>query len=292
MPGALLDPALGALPQPPMAAQAAPAWTQRCASLKAAGLVDGSDAAAQARSAHQRLRASGWTDEALRAGALSVGFDLWRAVAVTYASAYGRYPAGAHPCGYSFAALNPDLSPRAATATERPAWFADASGIPPGAGVGIVDPRLQMPDPTLSGLQCLRALWTGTAADGVRVRAGVEEIRAGAPRAGLPVVVIHGTDDGLVPPAFSSAPYVAMARAAGRDVRYWQVRHAQHFDGFLGLPDYAARYLPLLPYVYAALDRVSAHLDGAAPLPADAVIDTVPRGPGKRLQAAHLAMPR
>ena len=29
-----------------------------------------------------------------------------------------------------------------------------------------------------------------------------------------PVVVIHGLDDGLVPPAFSSAPYVEAARAA------------------------------------------------------------------------------
>ena len=90
------------------------------------------------------------------------------------------------------------------------------------------------------------------------------ETRASAPRAGLPVVVIHGTDDGLVPLAFSSAPYVAMARAAGRDVRYWQVRNAQHFDGFLALPHMAAAYLPLLPYVYAALDRVDAHLDGKA----------------------------
>ena len=139
MPCALLDPALAPLPQPPLTAQAAPLWTQRCAALKAAGLIEGADAAAQARSAHAQLRATGWSDEALRAGALSVGFDLWRAVAVTYASTYGRYGAGEHPCGYAFAASNPDFSPRAATAAERAAWWADASGIPPGAGVGIVD---------------------------------------------------------------------------------------------------------------------------------------------------------
>jgi hydroxybutyrate-dimer hydrolase len=107
----------------------------------------------------------------------------------------------------------------------------------------------------------------------------------------LPVVVIHGTDDGLVPPAFSSTPWVARAQAAGRDVRYWQVRNAQHFDGFLALPDYGARYLPLLPYVYAALDRVSAHLDDpAARLPADAVIVPTPRGSAP-LDAGHLAIP-
>ena len=297
MPCALLDPALAPLPQPPMTAQVAPLWTSRCASLKSAGLVEGDDAVAQAHSAHAQLRASGWTDEALRAGALSVGFDVWRAVAATYASAYGRYGVGEHPCGYGYAALNADYSPRPATGAERAAWWADGSGIPPGAGVGLIDRGMPQPDPTrpdagFAGLQCLRALWTGDGADATRVRRGVAEIGAGLPRAGLPVVVVHGLDDGLIPPAFTSAPYVAQAQAAGRDVRYWQVRNAQHFDGFLGLPDYAARYLPLLPYVYAALDRVAAHLDRAAALPADAVIATRPRGTGVALDASHLAMPR
>ena len=106
------------------------------------------------------------------------------------------------------------------------------------------------------------------------------------------MVVIHGQDDGLVPPAFTSAPWVAQARAAGRDVAYWQVANAQHFDGFLVLPDYRARYVPLLPYVYAALDRVMAHLDDPAqPLPQDAAIAS--HGPGTQaLATAHLAMPR
>ena len=106
------------------------------------------------------------------------------------------------------------------------------------------------------------------------------------------MVVVHGMDDGLIPPAFTSTPYVAMAKAAGRDVRYWQVRNAQHFDGFLALPDYGARYVPLLPYVYAALDRVAAHLDDPArPLPADAVVEALPRG-ATTLEARHLAIPR
>src|SRR5690606_23692647 len=188
------------------------------------------------------------------------------------------------------AAQGADVLPRPATAAERASWWPDASGIPPGSGVGMLDAGMVPPDPTLKGLQCLRGLWTGEGADADRVRAGIAATRAAAPREGLPVVVVHGLDDGLVPVAFSSAPYVAHARAAGRDVRFWQVKNAQHFDGFLPLPDYGARYVPLLPYVYAALDRVDAHLDGA-PLPADAVVDTVPRG-AAALEASHLAIPR
>jgi hydroxybutyrate-dimer hydrolase len=143
----------------------------------------------------------------------------------------------------------------------------------------------------LQGLDCLRALWTGQGEDARRVHEGVAGTRASPPRAGLPIVVIHGLDDGLVPAAFTSTPYVAMAREAGRDVRYWQVRNAQHFDAFLGLSQIGARYVPLLPYVYRALDRVSAHLDLGEALPGDAVIEATPRSESRSLEAANLAMP-
>ncbi|GAB2618140.1 3-hydroxybutyrate oligomer hydrolase family protein [Novilysobacter erysipheiresistens] len=284
---ALLMPcALPALGIPPMPAAAA-----HCAKLAEGGLVTGSTLEEQQRSAYDTLHANGWTDEALRAGSISVAFDLWRAVAVTYASAYGRYGEGEHPCGYSFSAQDKDGAPRAATAVERVAWSADGGGIPPGAGVGIIAPAADANAP-LGELQCLRALWDGEGADAERVRAGIAEIRADLPREDLPIMVIHGLDDGLIPPAFSSAPYVAAAQAAGRDVRYWQVRNAQHFDAFLGLPAYGAQYVPLLPYVYEALDRTWAHLRDGTPLPADTVIETTSRGAGKALDASHLAMPR
>ena len=290
MPCALMH--LDGLPQPPGRAQAGAAGRLHCDALQAAGLVDGADPAARARSAFDRLRAGGWSGAAIRAGALSTGFDLWRAVAATYASAYGRFGVGEHPCGFAFAARQPDGTPRAATVAERAAWWSDASGIPPGAGVDLVETGSgTCADGALSGLQCLRALHDGSGEHARRVRAGIEATRASPPRPGLPVVIVHGRDDGLVPIDFSSAPYVAAARAAGRDVRFWQVRHVQHFDAFLGLPDYGARYLPLLPYVYAALDRVEAYLDGRGPLPTEAVIAARPRGAGVALQPDHLALP-
>ena len=291
MPCALLDLPAESLPQPPLLEPLRPFWQARCASLKAAGVIEGADTAAQARSAHDRLRAAGWSEQALIAGTASAGFDLWRAVAVTYASAYGRHGIGEHPCGFAFSAQNPDFSPRPATDAERGSWWSDASGIPPGNGVGILDPKLAPPDLTLAGLQCLRGLYTGQEPAARAVQAGIGATRALPPRAGLPVLVVHGMDDGLVPEAFSSTPYLAAARAAGRqDVRYWQVRNAQHFDAFLGFPAYGARYAPLLPYVHAALDRVWAHLEGQGSLPADAVIEARGRGTGA-VDAAQLPMP-
>lgn len=260
----------------------------RCAAAAQAGLITGADLPARQAAAYDALRASGWTDEALRGGSISVTFDLWRAIAVTYASAYGRYGAGEEPCVAGFAAVNGDGSVRALTDAERAAWWADASGIPPGAGVGI---RASKPAEPYEVLNCLRALWTGSDAHAARVKQGIAGTRAGLPRKDLPIVVVHGLDDGLVPAAFSSAPYVAQAQAAGAELRYWQVRRAQHFDAFLGLPPIGAHYLPLLPYVYRALDRVWERIESKAELPADGVVETIPRGFGKALEAKHLAMP-
>jgi hydroxybutyrate-dimer hydrolase len=251
-----------------------PAGALRCASLKAAERLGGDDAEAQAEAAHAKLKAAGWTDDAIAAGALSTGFDLWRAVAVTYASAYAGMPANAMPCGYGFAALGADGRPRAATATEQAAWWSDGSGIPPGTGIGLLDRRGGAADPTLPGLDCLRALWDDEAG---AVRAGIARTRAALPRAGLPVIVVHGADDGLVPEAFSGAAYARWADASARPVTYWRVRNAQHFDAFLGLPVLGMRYLPMLPYGYRALDAVWAHVSEGKPLPDDAEIATTPR---------------
>lgn len=270
MPCALL--ALDDLPQPPLTAQLRSLGEQRCASLHARGELAGADVAAQTRDALQQLHAAGFDDAALRGGTSSVGFDLWRAVLATYASAYGRFGPGEHPCGFRWALVDADGQPRATTAQEQATWWSEGSGIPPGNGIALLDPQRGETDPDLAGIDCLRALWEGNSEAAERVRAGVAQTRAGLPREGLPVVIVHGQDDGLIPMAFSSVPYAAMAQAAGREVVFWPVPAAQHFDAFLALPDYGARYVPLLPKVHAALDAVwtrlqdpAAHLPDAAP---------------------------
>ena len=52
-----------------------------------------------------------------------------------------------------------------------------------------------------------------------------------------------------------------------------------------------ARYLPMLPYGYAALDRAWAHLESGTTKPADAEIATTPRATGTPLTAANLNLP-
>jgi len=146
-------------------------------------------------------------------------------------------------------------------------------------------------DPTLRGLLCLRALWTGDSVEAKTLRASVAATAAQLPRKDLPVWVIHGSEDGLLPIAFNSDPYVAWLRANDREPIYWPIPHAQHFDAFLAMPGFGDRYVPLLPYGYAALDRMFAHVVSGAPLAADAAPAATSRGAGT-LDATHLALPK
>src|SRR5690606_23295280 len=100
--------------------------------------------------------------------------------------------------------------------------------------------KVNAPSAIVPGINRLgMSLWRNSSA---ALRAGVEATAAGLPRSGLPVMVVHGVDDGLIPMDFSSRPYVEAVRAAGGAIAYWQVENAQHFDAFLALPDYGARY--------------------------------------------------
>ena len=258
-----------------------PAWLLRCASLREQDKLRGDTLREQTEEAYQYLQTRGWSDQAMATAATTTAFDLWRAITVGYASSYLRRGPADMPCGFHYAAPGAGGLPGATDAVARAAWWADAAGIPPGNGVGLFGGASVSPDPTLRGDDCLRALWTGDDHDAQILHASVAATAAALPRVDLPLWVIHGASDGLLPTAFTSEPYVAWLRGHGRHPLYWKVAYAQHFDAFLALPGFGDRHVPLLPYGYAALDRLWAHLyEGAAwphELPAPA---TRPRGAG------------
>ena len=254
-----------------------PSGALRCASLAASGLLTSGDGQALAEQAWHKLQASGWSQQALIAGSVSTAFDLWRAVAVTYASSYLRAGPDTMPCGYRFDVLDAAGKPRALPANEQVSWWSDGSGIPPSNGVGIVDAKAVGKDPAYAGLRCLRALWQDQTAEAKALQRSVRKTQAGLPQAGVPVLVIHGLSDGLVPAAYTSAPYAKFAMAKRNSMRYWQVENAQHFDAFLGQPVLAAQYVPMMPYAYKGLDAMWAHIAQGLPLPTDRVFKTVPR---------------
>jgi len=288
LPCALTDPLFDAVPFARIQGHIAPMWIARGAGLRAARMLQADEPRAQAAEALARLRASGWNDAALATAASTTAFDVWRAIAVTYASAYVRAGVGDMPNGFRFSAHDSAGKPRAALPSERAAWWADASGVPPGAGVFLDEsPSGDPADPGLRGLLRLRELWTGSGTAARTLRDSVAATVARLPRQGLPIFVVHGREDGLLPIALSSDPYVDWLRANECEPLYWPIAHAQHFDAFLALPGFGDRHVPLLPYGYAALDRMWQHVvTGAALSPADTPV-AAPRGAGK-LEASRL----
>jgi len=268
-----------------------PAWPLRCASLRAQGKLSSNTATEQAEQAYQYLHTRGWTDEAMSTAASTTAFDLWRVIAAGYASSYLRRGATDMPCGFRYATIDAKGTPGAIDPAVRAAWWADGAGIPPGNGIGLLGGTSVSTDPGLIGSECLRALWTGDDHESQALHASIAATAAKLPRNDLPLWVIHGASDGLLPTAFSSEPYVAWLRQEGRAPIYWKVPHAQHFDAFLALPGFGEQYVPLLPYGYAALDRLWAHLYEGATWPTDVPTPAAqPRGAGA-LERSMLGLP-
>jgi hydroxybutyrate-dimer hydrolase len=256
------DGAPGVLPPAVMQAAA----LARCASLAAAGLLDEQhDPVAQAREARVRLHAAGWEDAPLRLAAFHAGLDLWRSLLATYTQAYTGAAIAAPQCGYTFALLDPQGAPRAASIAERAAWWADGNGIAPGMGIVVHDALAAGADPAFPALDCVRRLRAGEGQAAASLAAGIDATLATARPRAPHIHVLHGADDGLVPAAFSSRAWVEAVRASGTPgtLVYDELPNVQHFDAFLPLPAFAGRMKPLLPPAHAALDDAFARVTGA-----------------------------
>ena len=219
----------------------------RCQNLHAAGLLD----TPTPEAAREVLTASGFDDDALVFSAATVALDVWRSVLVNYASAYLGTGADDMPCGYRFDAT-------AASEADKAQWWATQNGTPPSETIQIVETREDTlaNDPHFKGLMCLHAL-----VDAPAMQAALASIQARAewPHA-VPVEIVHGQVDALIPAALSARPYVAAATANGMALNYEEIEGAQHFDAFLNALPGDDRWQPILPAGWAAMDRAWADL--------------------------------
>lgn len=271
----------------------------RCTALKTSGLISGNTTAEQAQSSMAALVAAGWQPESNDLQASHYSFATLP-IALTYANTYGRFGVEDNLCGYSYATTGaatsttpnaPVATPAAALATS----FGTGNGIPPTAGINIVNnislggPLLDaaslsvagVADYNFAGALCLRNLFAGSDANATRVKQGISEVLRSANLRGKPAIIVHGRSDTLVPVSFTSRPYFGlnkMVEGSGSKLSYIEVTNAQHFDSFLGFPGYGNRLVPLHRYFVQALDMMYANLKSGAALPASQVVRTVPRG--------------
>lgn len=272
----------------------------RCASLKAKGVLTAETLPAQADEALALLVANGWEPESAVLHASLAAFEVAGAVSVTYANALSRASVADALCGYSFAAVNPNFAVGTIDAASLAAMAATGNGVPPSSNVQLVNnlspglplrdlvsfsPSTLKQDFNVDGALCLRGLLTGSDAHSRALQQGVAETLRSGNLQRKPAIIVHGRADALIPVNHSSRPYTALnKRVEGRHSRlsYIEVTNAQHFDAFIGLPTllggYDTRYIPLHVYLNRALDAMWDHLRHGRPLPESQVLRTVPRG--------------
>lgn len=268
------------------------AWT---AALQAHGLLPGGPVDRAAREARARLVGFGMLPAGLTLGHFNVAAGLWPSLLTTYGLAYARARPDEEPFGLGFAAVDADGAPRALSTEEAALCWPDGNGVPPTAGIapvrraeggarraglgGAFDLALAFaPERLLTGGRDLPAA-PGRAAFLERVTAGQTAIAMSAAIGDRPVAMLHGRADGLIPVNHASRAYYAVHQSLGgrSGLRYYELVHGQHFDGYLGLPGFAEHYVPLQPWIGECLDRVRAALAGGPPLPPSQVLRSKPR---------------
>ncbi|MFC3107882.1 D-(-)-3-hydroxybutyrate oligomer hydrolase [Undibacterium arcticum] len=271
----------------------------RCTTLQTNGLISGSSTAELAANAMAALVAAGWQAESGDLQAAMYSFAT-PAIAMTYSNAYGRFSVADNLCGLSFGATGAATSatpnaPVAAAAAAVAGSFGTGNGVPPTAGINIINnlsvggPLLDAASFTSAGLQdydsgaalCQRELAIGSSANARRVQQGVSEALRNGNLHGKPALIVHGRSDTLIPVAFSSRPYFGVNRMVEGNtskLSYIEIENGQHFDAFLGFPGFANRYIPVHRYFIQAMDLMYANLKSGTALPPSQVVRTVPRG--------------
>jgi hydroxybutyrate-dimer hydrolase len=287
----------------------------RCASLAEIGLLakfkaDGiteTTAAERALEAQQKINDYGILEEQNWVQPTQQFFEFNEAIAVTYANAAGKFSVTDNLCGISFAGLDALMGPAPLSTAILAQLFGVFSGVPPGSGINLINNEslggaMQnrfsvnadgVQDQNLAAALCFRSLFTGKDPDGnklqgdarrhhLRVIKGLSKLPYSGRLRGIPAIVVHGRNDGVVPPNHSSRAYYGLNQIKERHrskLRYYEILNANHLDAFIPFFDgFQERFIPLHYYYDQAVSLMYDHLRNGAPLPPSQVVRTLPRG--------------
>jgi len=234
-------------------------------------------------------------------------FEFNEAIAVTYANAAGRFSVTDNLCGVSFAGIGALGTPAPLPSAGLASLFGVFSGVPPGSGIqlinndslgGALQSRFSISsdgiqDQNLAAALCYRRLFTGRDENGhllrgrefinyIRVRLGLARLRYSGRLKRVPAIIVHGRNDGVVPPNHSSRPYYGLnqlVEGKKSNLHYYEVTNANHLDAFIPFfLGFQQRYIPLHYYWDQAVSLMYDHLKNGTALPPSQVVRTVPRG--------------
>lgn len=270
----------------------------RCDALVAAGLLTDGTYEEEGTQAAQKLNDAGFLTESNKILVGYSGIDLFQSLLGTYGNAYTRSSVVDKLCNVSMAHVitgetTPGVKPNLAT------FAAVSNGIPRTSDVYLIKddsptgPTLQIAstssngnaDYNMEGALCWKDLWDNVSNPlHFRLLQGIEEIKGNGNLKGLPVIIVHGRDDALIPVNHSSRPYYALNQqreGSNSNLHYYEIKHAQHLDTLNQLYASATmNYVPIDYYFKQALDLMYDHLVNNTELPPSQVVQTLaPNGP-------------
>ncbi len=276
----------------------------RCDALVAAGLLTDGTYEEEGTQAQAKLNAAGFLPESNKLLVGYAGIDLFQSLLATYGNAYTRSSVVDSLCHVSMAhvptgTLTPGINDTVATLS------ATSNGIPRTSNIYLIKddamggPTLQIlassnngtADYNAEGALCWYDLYMNAANPlHVRLKQGIEEVKANGDLQGKPTIIVHGRSDALIPVNHSSRPYYVLNQqkeGADSKLRYYEVKNSQHLDSLNQL--YASvgmNYVPIDYYFKQAMDLMYEHLTNGTILPPSQVVNA--HAPVGNLQQADL----
>ncbi|MCG8463816.1 MAG: D-(-)-3-hydroxybutyrate oligomer hydrolase [Xanthomonadales bacterium] len=254
-----------------------PLFQQRCDHLAQAGMLDAAKGEL-AQQALEKMHAAGYPASSDPLLAFAVIYDIYPAIAATYASSYGRFPFYEPPCEVGFALTTLAGEGQSMGEKQAETLFASSGGLAPTANIQLVKTNIhsqeqpgkeqkaalvpgfgEKADGDLAAALCHHEFNTADSAKAARVREGIAAIQTTGKLRGRPSYIVHGAADNIVPVEHSSRAYVALNKKVEGEhsrLNYVEVENGQHFDALMALPPYAARYEALHPHYIKALDQL------------------------------------
>lgn len=233
---------------------------------------------------------------------------VYEGMAVALVNCLGRFMVTDHLFGYSYGAVDLEMRvPSALGEKTQTRLYALANGLVPTAGVELINdlslggpvqslhsisPSSALADGNLDGaVKLFEAAWgqnpvTGETVAGQlaevhrRVAEGMESTKATADLGGRPCLIVNGRCDSIIAPNHASRSYLGRNLLVEKEksrLSYIELEHAQHLDALNALPAYAEQFVPLLPYLFEALEVMEATLESGEELPPSQLIRTRPR---------------
>lgn len=289
-PCAALDASLSGAPFKLNTGLIQPLLVQRCQALVEAQMLAGDTVEEQAANALSKLQQSMIEPAALPLAQINTLAGMWGAINHTYSNSYLRKSPKDNLCQSAMSAFTPMGQPRELTTSEQQGMFALSNGIAPGNGVELAhtnannEVQSRMILAPAYGLDSQLCFYQLSQTDDMHK--ALKTLMAKPEQNSLPTLILHGQADGTVAINHSSRAYYHRNQSGdspNKLMRYYEIEHVQHFDGFLAYPGFQDQFVPMHPYFEQALDMMLSHLRTGSPLAPSQFIKTTPRGSGGQL---------